>query len=857
MELMRPSNPQGTVVDRFLRLSSSSPGYGGELDRTSRHVSSSSSSSRLSEVAEEGDGDEIVFVAVGKSVDKVVALLQWTFHKFGSCPVCLAHVHQPSSTIPTLLGKLPATQANPAVVAAHRNEEWETTKKLLDIYSSLCSRRKVKASIKTTEAEQVQTGLVDLINKHHIRKLVMGDVPKNWMSVKKSSSIAIYTAKSAPPFCKIWFVHKGKHIWTREASDGLNLDAVICQSDIVREEGLRSKSSRYHKTDLNFYDEKIRLSSSRVNTTGTKDWNQDLVAEREDEFLSPQPLSSSIIKSDQRAGSSYYVNNTSNGSACTSSGDGTSDSELKSVEEMLFGHLAEVKAEEGRLKHEAYMESMKREQLEAEAAHTIMKVKDFEDAHAREVKQRKDAEDALNAALHERDRKFDQRLEVTREHQRTMTNVAVLSSRIQESDSQCKVAAEELIIVQASTVCLSKEKQILQRQTMEADCWLDRWRSNREARVTSRSGYIDFLNNIPGLVEISMPELQSATCNFSNSFKLGEGGYGCVYKGELLEKTVAVKQFYVHNVQGPSHFQKEVQILGKIRHPHLITLIGACPEGCALVYDYMPNGCLHNRLLNRSNVSLSWKDRTRMVYEISCALIFLHSSYPEKMVHGDLKPENILLDSKLHCKLCDFGISRLVTEETLRCPSFRRYAEPHGAFPYTDPEFSRTGVLTPKSDVYSFGAVILQLLTGRSPSGLVADVRKAVSQRRLTSILDPSAGDWPSSVADKLANLGLDFCKSNSQDRPSLTPTIVRDLQKLHTSEERSIPSYFLCPIYHEIMLDPVVAADGHTYERETMCGWLENGRETSPLTNLPLNHLHLTPNHTLRRAIQDWLCKP
>lgn len=190
----------------------------------------------------------------------------------------------------------------------------------------------------------------------------------------------------------------------------------------------------------------------------------------------------------------------------------------------------------------------------------LTQTKDFEAAHALEARQRQDAEDALKATIHERDRKFERRLEIARELQKTRTNVAVLSSRDQEAESWCKEAAAELVFVEASNASLREEKQILQRQTMEADCWLDRWRSNRDARVTSRNGNSGFLEDVPGLVEISLLELDSATCNFSNSFKLGEGVYGCVYKGELLDKTVAVKQFFVHSVQGPLQFQKEVSI---------------------------------------------------------------------------------------------------------------------------------------------------------------------------------------------------------------------------------------------------------------------------------------------------------
>lgn len=176
--------------------------------------------------------------------------------------------------------------------------------------------------------------------------------------------------------------------------------------------------------------------------------------------------------------------------------------------------------------------------------------------------------------------------------------------------------------------------------------------------------------------------------------------------------------------------------------------------------------------------------------------MFLHSSNPEKIVHGNLKPENILLDSDNSCKICDFGISKLVPNQTLRCPSFRRLSVPKGVFLYTDPEFHVTGTLTPKSDIYSFGLIILQILTGRTPAELYNEVCRAVSCGKLESILDSSAGDWSSYVARRLADLGLNCCERKSRDRPELTPTLVRELEQLHTLEERAVPSFFLCPIF-------------------------------------------------------------
>lgn len=228
-----------------------------------------------------------------------------------------------------------------------------------------------------------------------------------------------------------------------------------------------------------------------------------------------------------------------------------------------------------------------------------------------------------------------------------------------------------------------------------------------------------------------------------------------------------------------------------------MSLIGVCPEAWSLVYDYLPGGNLQDRLLCKSNniCPLDWKTRTRIIAEIASCLLFLHSLNPKTIVHGDLKPKNILLDSNNSCKICDTGICRLLPEQTLRCPSFRRCTETKGIFPYADPEYHRTGILATKSDIFSFGIIILQLLTGRSPVGLVSEVRQAISFGKITSIMDSSGGEWCMFVARRLAELGLQCCELYGRDRPELTRKLVRELEQLHTLEDRPVPSFFLCPI--------------------------------------------------------------
>ncbi|XP_078148445.1 U-box domain-containing protein 33-like isoform X2 [Carex rostrata] len=161
--------------------------------------------------------------------------------------------------------------------------------------------------------------------------------------------------------------------------------------------------------------------------------------------------------------------------------------------------------------------------------------------------------------------------------------------------------------------------------------------------------------------EFTYEELKEATNGFADSLKIGEGGYGSVYKGLLHGSTVAIKILNPWGMQGKEEFFKEMSVLSKLRHPNLVTLIGACPETWALVYEFLPNGSLEDRLSCKGDAPpLTWQARTRIAAEVCSALIFLHSTdEPVSLIHGDLKPSNILLDSNFVSRLGDFGFPQV------------------------------------------------------------------------------------------------------------------------------------------------------------------------------------------------------
>nr|XP_043618769.1 U-box domain-containing protein 33-like [Erigeron canadensis] len=760
----------------------------------------------------ENVGGDKVYVAVGKSVEKAVSLFHWTFRKFRDREICILHVHQPSPLIPTLLGKLPVTKANPEVVYEYRRKEKEEMQKLLLDYLDLCTRSKVKACVVTTENDQVRKGIVNLINEYSIQKLVMGALPETWMKVKKNTSKSSYAAKNAPPYCQIWFVNKGQLLYTKEPAEEYDsLPPLIFQDSNAS----RSQSLRYPNTEREL--QVYHRSNSSTSFIGG---------------------STSMVRRSQ--------SNTSSDSGYSSS----CELDLRSEEESLYKQLEEINMEAKASRNEAFQELLKRKRFEAQAIEAHNKVKAYESAHAKEVQLKEVAEDTLNVAKKEYEQLMERKELTSKELQKAMRNIAVLESQLRESNRRREESAEELKLILASIATLKVEKLTVQRQRFEAANWLDRWKARGQPKAISHT--------TERLMEFSLLDLETATCNFSESFKIKCESHGCsFYKGEMSTRTVMIKILHPNNMEAQSEFQLEVEVIGRLQHKHILSLIGTCSEAYALVYEYIPCS-LENHFSNKTNNHfMSWKTRTRIISEIANAILFLHTSKPKAILHGNLKPENIVLDSELHCKLCNFRFSKLVNEETYRCRSFRQYSEPNGPFSFTEPELLQTGNLTTKSDVYSFGMIILWLLTHSQSAGLANEVRKAVSDSNLASVLDASAGEWPGFVAKRLADLGLQCCESDPRDRPVISPVLVKELEQLFFLEERRVPSFFLCPILQEIMHDPQLAADGFTYEGEALRAWLKNGRETSPMTNLKLSHLDLTPNHSIRAAIQDWLCNP
>ncbi|XP_048628020.1 U-box domain-containing protein 52-like isoform X1 [Brassica napus] len=285
----------------------------------------------------------------------------------------------------------------------------------------------------------------------------------------------------------------------------------------------------------------------------------------------------------------------------------------------------------------------------------------------------------------------------------------------------------------------------------------------------------------------TVEEIEEATSNFDESKKVGEGGYGPVFRGYLDHTSVAVKVLRPDAAQGRSQFQKEVEVLSCIRHPNMVLLLGACPEFGILVYEYMAKGSLEDRLFMQGNTPpISWQLRFRIAAEIATGLLFLHQTKPEPIVHRDLKPANVLLDYNYVSKISDVGLARLVPAVAENVTQYR-VTSAAGTFCYIDPEYQQTGMLGVKSDVYSLGIMLLQILTGKQPMGLTYYVEQAIEEGRLKDMLDPAVPDWPMEEAMSLAKLSLQCAELRRKDRPDLGKEILPELNRLRDIGEESL----------------------------------------------------------------------
>ncbi|XP_030513673.1 U-box domain-containing protein 33-like isoform X2 [Rhodamnia argentea] len=827
--------------------------------------------------------EDKIHVAVGNNVKESKLTLIWAVQNSGGKKICVLYVLVPSQKIRMegLGAEIPVSSATEQMVRAHRETERRNMHILLDEYLRICSQMGVRAEKLFTEAGSIEKGILELIQVHGIRKLVMGAAAdrrysKKMMELKSKKAISV--REEAPLCCHIWFICSGHLIHTRVSTLSSSSSGTPRRNDTQKltnpvqdmfSRVLFSSNSerRGGRSVVSFSPESPPGPSTAQSTLEREEsYHETERSSRRSRSQSSVASSCSSIGATEMISSPDVMPEMSDRrgeisqSNCNDEDSAPSSTLDVNMNDDLYDQLEQALTEVENAKIDTLQEAVRRAKAEKDAIEGMRKVKALESLYAGEHKLRKEIEEALAKEEEELGKMKNQRDEVLEELRIALDQKSSLESQIAETDQIVNELEQKIISAVELLQSYHQERNELQ---------IERDNALRKAEeLRSRQGDTLSATFPQYFSEFSFSEIEEATRNFHPSLKIGEGGYGSIYKGSLRHTPVAIKMLHSHSLQGPQEFQQEVDVLSKVRHPNLVTLIGACPEAWTLVYEYLPNGSLEDRLSCRDNTPpLSWQTRTRIATELCSALIFLHSSKPHNIVHGDLKPANILLDAHLESKLSDFGICRLLSlnERSSNNTALCR-TDPKGTFVYMDPEFLSTGELTTKSDVYSFGIILLRLLTGRPALGISKEVQYALSAGKLKSLLDPLAGDWPYVLAEQLAHLALRCCEMNRKDRPDLGSDVWRVLEPMRAScgdfssfrmnsEERwQPPPYFICPILQEVMQDPQVAADGFTYEAEALRGWLESGHDASPMTNLQLAHKNLVPNRALRSAIQEWL---
>ncbi|XP_042436012.1 receptor-like serine/threonine-protein kinase SD1-8 [Zingiber officinale] len=244
-------------------------------------------------------------------------------------------------------------------------------------------------------------------------------------------------------------------------------------------------------------------------------------------------------------------------------------------------------------------------------------------------------------------------------------------------------------------------------------CWI--WRRKK------RSLYCDEEETEGKDLDLPLFELNTiaeATDNFWMNNKLGQGGFGPVYKGRLVEgQEIAVKRLSKTSSQGVDEFKNEVMLIAKLQHRNLVRLLGCCIQGGEriLVYEYMPNGSLDPFLFDDTkSVLLDWTMRRNIILGIARGLLYLHQDSRLRIIHRDLKASNVLLDKEMTPKISDFGMARIFSgEDTER--NTRRVV---GTYGYMSPEYAMDRIFSIKSDVFSFGVLLLEIITGRKNRGV-------------------------------------------------------------------------------------------------------------------------------------------
>lgn len=613
-------------------------------------------------------------------------------------------------------------------------------------YRGYCARKAIQLKEIVLDDVDVSRAIVDYITRNRIKNIIVGASTKNALTRKfRNYDVSTSITKSAPDFCSVYVISKGKVVSVRSAQRPVVNTAVPPKlpsprglppqalpdnpelEDVARIQSLKgwrnvgSERVAFERTNNNMRVPRARSAPTNLSIDNIDlqrpSTSRDSVSDDLD-FSTPIRFASVDLSSQDM---DFSI---------------TSDSGRDSLTPTSAKELA---AEMKRLKLELKQTMDMYSTACKEAITAKQKAKELHQWRMEEARRFKEARLSEEAAL----------------------------AMAEMEKARCKAAIEAAEVAQKLA-----EKEAQRRRYAEL-------KASREAEEKARA-LTALAHNDVRYRKYAIEEIEVATEKFSQAMKIGEGGYGPVYRGKLDHTPVAIKVLRPDAAQGMRQFQQEIEVLSCMRHPNMVLLLGACPEYGCLVYEYMSNGSLEDRLLRRGDTpSIPWRMRFKIAAEIATALLFLHQAKPEPFVHRDLKPANILLDRNYVSKISDVGLARLVPPSVADSVTQYHMTSAAGTFCYIDPEYQQTGMLGTKSDVYSMGIMLLQIITAKPPMGLTHHVRRAIEKGTFADMLDQTVPDWPIEEALAFANLALKCSELRKKDRPDLGSVVLPELNRL------------------------------------------------------------------------------
>ncbi|XP_056699455.1 U-box domain-containing protein 35-like [Spinacia oleracea] len=703
--------------------------------------------------AKKGNDHGLVAVAIDRDKGSQYAI-RWAIDNLlgRGKPVLLIHVANGSSIA---AGSSAIVSTSSPGTSPNYNQVDKNTKDLFLTFRCFCTRKDIRCIDITLKDNDVGRALIEYANYAAIENLVLGVSRGGFIRKFKSADVPTIVSRGAPDFCTVYVINKQKMSSARNASRPVPHTSPLqyyLESIVKDKPNLSPPVSTPPRRSLSIRGERPSFTPPRDDRELRLDrWNERLVLSEFPESDTDISFVSSERTSVDRFSVHYDYMDISRTPRLSTSSDhsfgsrgGQRMNDINPRPELSFmsqesgwtstssQHSEETESEMRRLK----LELKQTMQMYGEACKEAVFAKKREEQQAME--------------LHRWRLEEDKKLEETG-------------------------TPEEVAIVLA-------ERNRAERAAALKE---ERKNSSGNTEYTPTHSAISYK-------KYTIEDIEKATNSFSPSLKVGEGGYGPVFKCDLDHTKVAVKVLRPDAAQGRTQFQQEVEVLSCIRHPNMVLLLGACPEYGCIVYEYMANGSLDDCLFRRGKMQpLTWQIRFRIAADIATGLNFLHMTKPEPLVHRDLKPGNILLDRYYVAKIGDVGLARLVPSVADQATQYC-VTSAAGTFCYIDPEYQQTGVLGVKSDIYSLGIVLLQLLTARPPMGLTHQVEHFIENETFANILDQSVPDWPVEEALRLAKIAIQCAELRRRDRPDLGKDVLPELEKLRDfADERSHPFMF------------------------------------------------------------------